>query len=112
MGAADGAVRSVRTGFGPVRALASDALAGAEPGDPVVVAIRPEQLRLGAGDNAFAGTLVDAAYLGDRVRRQVCMADGSVLRASAGLPDKGAGPEVGDTVSLGFAPEAGWVLPA
>ncbi|GLS59461.1 ABC transporter ATP-binding protein [Methylobacterium haplocladii] len=107
-----GAMRSVRTELGPIRAVASEALSGAELGDPVVVAVRPERMRFGAGDNALAGTLVDAAYLGDRMRRQVRMADGTVLRASASLPEEAAGPAVGDSISPGFAPEDGWILPA
>lgn len=112
LGLADGGLRSVHTELGPVRALASEALAGAGPGDPVVVALRPERLRLGVGDNALSGTLVDTAYLGDRVRRRIRMADGTILCASASLLDEAGGPAVGDRVSLGFAPEAGWVLPA
>nr|WP_246412700.1 ABC transporter ATP-binding protein [Methylobacterium brachythecii] len=108
----EGESRSVCTAFGPLRAVPSPAVASAASETSVVVALRPERLRLGDGDTILTGTLVDVAFLGDRVRRQIRLADGTVLRASTALPGDPGDLGIGQPVSLGFAPEAGWILPA
>ncbi|GEP09649.1 ABC transporter ATP-binding protein [Methylobacterium gnaphalii] len=112
LGLEDGATRGVHTAFGCLRALPSLALADAAAGTAVVIALRPERLQLGTGDNTLSGTLVDAAYLGDRVRRQIRMTDGTMLRASASLPGNPGDAGIGQSISLGFAPDAAWILPA
>ena len=108
--------RTAQTALGPIRAAVSNVLASAEEGEAVVVAMRPERLRFGSdqeeGANRLTGTLADAAYLGDRVRRQIRMADGSVLRASASLPEQGRASVVGDTVRLAIEADAALLLPA
>ena len=117
LGAGEGDVRTVETALGPLRGSLSPALDAAPPGTVIVAAVRPERLCVQAGapspsEATLAGTLVDAVFLGDRVRRRIRMADGSVLRAVSSLPGE-AGPSVpGEAVRLRFSPEAAWLLPA
>lgn len=112
-----GTLARVDTAIGPIRAEAGDGLAGTETGSAVVVALRPERVRIGlaapesAVDNVIQGTIGDAAFLGDRVRRQIRMADGLRLRVSSALPEE-ASARVGDTVWLSFGSDAALVLPA
>lgn len=112
LGPEESEVRGVHTTFGHFSALPSPAVSETPEGAKVVLALRPERLQLGTRENTLAGTLVDAAYLGDRVRRQIRTADGTVLRASASLPADPGDSGIGQPVSLGFAAQAGWILPA
>ena len=113
-GEADVGTRTVQTALGPIRASVGEALGSAVEGEAVVVAVRPERLPIGSGEgpNRLTGTVTDAAYLGDRVRRRIRMSDGSILRASASLPEAGRAPVIGDTVDLAIAPDAAVLLPA
>ncbi|WP_238272222.1 TOBE domain-containing protein [Methylobacterium cerastii] len=70
--------------------------------------LRPEDLRLG-GEGAPA-TLIEETFLGDRIRRVLRLADGTLLRATA-APGEGA-PAVGEAVAIRFAPDAATILPA
>ncbi|KAB1070569.1 ABC transporter ATP-binding protein [Methylobacterium planeticum] len=105
---AAGPTRTVETGLGPIRASAGAALG---PGDAVVVALRPERIRLAdESGEGLAGRVIEVTFLGDRIRRLIRMEDGTVLRASG----PGGGPDwpVGADVRLGFAPASAVVLPA
>ena len=79
---ADGRV-SVETGLGLVRALA---IAGLAPGARCVVAVRPENIALGAGENAVAGRVVLASYLGSTLRYDVEGPGGLVLKVDVRDP--------------------------
>jgi putrescine transport system ATP-binding protein len=109
--AAEG-VGIVETGLGPLRVAELDG--DWAQGTPVMIALRPERLAILPDDDGagLAGTVVETTYLGDRLRRRIRMADGSILRASAATGEGVAGPGSGDAVRLGFAPDAAVVLPA
>jgi len=100
-----GGERPVRTPHGDVRGAAATQLA---EGAPVLVAVRPEDLVLGA--DGLPVVVADATFLGDRVRRTLRLPDGSILRAS-GRPADADAP-VGSWTHVGFAPEAAVILPA
>jgi putrescine transport system ATP-binding protein len=106
---APGALRTVETALGPIRATAP--AAALAPGAPVIVALRPERITLAAGaGEGLSGTVVEVTFLGDRIRRQVRMEDGSSMRTT--LPAGGPDWPVGSPVRLGFQPEAAVILPA
>jgi putrescine transport system ATP-binding protein len=100
-----GVERPVRTPHGDVRGAAATQLA---EGAPVLVAVRPEDLVLGA--DGLPVVVAAATFLGDRVRRTLRLPDGSILRAS-GRPADADAP-VGSRTHVGFAPEAAVILPA
>ncbi|MDR7037349.1 putrescine transport system ATP-binding protein [Methylobacterium sp. BE186] len=99
---------TLETGFGALVAAAPEAAFG--PGEAVVAAIRPERVALLAGPGeGLQGTVTDAVFLGDRIRRQVRMRDGTLIRAASPVSaDPGAGP--GAEVRLAIPPEAVRVL--
>ncbi|WP_336486866.1 ABC transporter ATP-binding protein [Methylobacterium nigriterrae] len=108
-----GASRTVETALGPIRALPPSVALSPDAG--VVVAIRPERIALAQGPEAgreeeLAGTITETTFLGERIRRQVRMRDGSLLRVST--PAGGTSWEAGTPVRLGFPPEAAVILPA
>jgi putrescine transport system ATP-binding protein len=90
----------------------------AEPRTPVWVAVRPERMRLSRQkpspgvENCLEGTIVEIGYLGDSSIYQVCLADGSRIKAA--IANTGDGSEraahADDTVWLSFSPEAPIVL--
>ena len=82
---------------------------------PVLLAVRPERVRLGATDavNALQGVVADRAYAGETLTHGVRLADGSLLRATQALGD-GLGGEllgIGTRVTLSWQHEASIVLP-
>jgi spermidine/putrescine ABC transporter ATP-binding subunit len=82
---------------------------------PVLLAIRPERVRLGATEavNALHGVVADRAYAGETLTHSVRLADGSLMRATQALRD-GLGGEllaIGARVTLSWQPEACIVLP-
>ncbi|GEP07477.1 ABC transporter ATP-binding protein [Methylobacterium oxalidis] len=99
---------TVETGFGPLAAAAPEA--SLDPGAPVVVAVRPERVALlpGSGQGP-EGVVADQTYLGDRIRRQVRMRDGTLLRVT-GPVSADPGPSPGAAVRLVIPPEAARVL--
>ncbi|MGE7417495.1 ABC transporter ATP-binding protein [Methylobacterium tarhaniae] len=108
-----GTLRQLDTPLGPLRAFDHH---GAGPaGAAGLLALRPERLTLGGegGNAGLAGTLLDATYLGEKIRYRVGLADGRVVRAS-GAPGAGpgVGAAVGASVHLSFAAEAASLLPA
>ena len=89
--------------------------AAAAPQGPVLLALRPERVRIGRrlGPNVVAGVVIERAYAGDALTHSVRLADGTVLRVTQSLHD-GLGaeqPAVGATVTLSWAQDACIVLP-
>ncbi len=100
-----GESRSVETAHGPVRGIVAPSLVeGAE----VVVAVRPEDLVLGA--EGLPVTVTETTFLGDRLRSVLRLPDGASLRAST-RPIDAAIPS-GSTTRVGFAAGAAAILPA
>ncbi|KQO42361.1 MULTISPECIES: ABC transporter ATP-binding protein [Methylobacterium] len=113
VGETDGALVRVETALGPVLALGEGAPAA---GAPALVALRPERIGaspvdpMATGDrNALDGHVEASTYLGDRIRLQIRMVDGSTIRAT--LP-AGAGIDGGVPVRLSFTPDAATVMAA
>jgi len=111
--AAEGGVRVQHLGL-----LRGEAVQALAPGDPAVVALRPERLLLSAGalgaDNSFAATLEDLAYLGQDVMlhfRVEGLARRLVARATA-AGFEALGLQEGQAMTLGFDARHGRVLPA
>ena len=105
-----GPLRGVETPLGILRGHAPPADPG--EGAAVVLALRPERVSLGPADaGSLCGTLEEATFLGERVRRRIRMEDGSLIRASAPA-GAGSEPAIGERVRLGFAAEAASILPA
>jgi ABC-type Fe3+/spermidine/putrescine transport system ATPase subunit len=82
---------------------------------PLLLAIRPERVRIGAtaAANTLQGEVADRAYAGETLTHSVRLADGSLLRATQSLGD-GLGGEllaIGARVTLSWQPEACIVLP-
>ncbi len=98
------AFRDVLTAHGPVRASATPSLA---EGTEVVVAVRPESLVLGG--EGLPVTVIDAVFLGDRVRRTLTLPDGTALRASAA---PAGGSDSGGSTFVRFDPADAVILPA
>lgn len=72
----------VATGFGEF--AAHNLRSTPSPGAKVILAIRPEALRLGAPStepNSFKGRLVESIYSGDTIESWIKMADGFILKA-------------------------------
>jgi iron(III) transport system ATP-binding protein len=87
----------------PIGALRSDRLpAGAGPGDAVLVSIRPESFRLGAGP--VRRRIKRAAFLGERAEYVVEAGEGVRLVVYEMAP-RGAGREPGRDVDLAVDPE-------
>jgi len=107
--ARDGIV-AVRTPAGVVRGTAIGALA---PGMPVVVAVRPENVRLadGAGaETALPGTIVLTQYLGSLIRYEVEMAGGIIVRVDVGDPHRHTRLLPGHPVEVAFASRSAQVF--
>ena len=106
----------VRTGFGSIRGRASRSSEALTAGRSAILAIRPEKLGLDPDDPSdtacVSGTVVDVAYLGDRIRRHVRMSDGTVLRATAALSGEARGRALGETVHLAVPADNACILPA
>jgi len=99
------------TGLGTVVHTATMAMAG-----PVLLAIRPERVRMGAMPeaNALQGVVADRAYAGEALTHTVRLADGNLIRATQSLRD-GLGAEqiaIGSDVTVSWRPDACIVLPA
>jgi spermidine/putrescine ABC transporter ATP-binding subunit len=82
----------------------------------VLLAIRPERVRLGRpdGPNALPGVIIDRAYAGESLTHTVRLADGGLMRATRSLRDGLDEVEttIGDTVTLSWQPAACILLPA
>ncbi|MGU3359312.1 ABC transporter ATP-binding protein [Methylobacterium sp. M6A4_1b] len=102
-----GGLAGLDTALGPLRA------GGAAEGEGII-ALRPERIALArapSGDGPdLAGQVIETTFLGDRIRIQVRLADGTVWRVSA--PTEPECPAVGETVHLSYPPERAWLMPA
>ena len=82
---------------------------------PGLLALRSERLRIGWAEavNNVEGVVVEAAYAGESLAILVRLRDGSLLRVTRILADglDTALVDVGDTVRVGWAPEACILLP-
>ncbi|MDP2788306.1 MAG: ABC transporter ATP-binding protein [Pseudomonadota bacterium] len=107
----DGLLRLAATGLGEILAAA----AAAKAGDKGVLALRPEQVRIGAADSAsedanrFPGTVRDFLYVGDVTTYQVALDNGKELAALRpnDAPGRARFFEIGDRVMLSWSREAG-----
>jgi putrescine transport system ATP-binding protein len=98
--------------------LRAGATEEAKPGDRVFLAVRPEKIRIapeseaGGEPQAFAGRVIDVAYLGDVSIYQVRLDAGPVIKAAAAnltrLVRRPIG--TGDRVRVSWQPDAGIVL--
>jgi spermidine/putrescine ABC transporter ATP-binding subunit len=90
--------------------------AGTVPAGPLLLAVRPERVRLGdAGlPNSVQGVVVDCSYAGETLTHSVRLADGSLMRTTRSLRDGlvGAVAAVGDRVTLSWSPDACILLPS
>jgi ABC-type Fe3+/spermidine/putrescine transport system ATPase subunit len=102
-------------GLGDVRAPAAQA---PHPGAAVLLALRPERLRIAPPDDAaelnwLRGVIADRAYWGETLMHTVRLADGTLLRVSEPLRDGfGAGTlDPGADVTVAWRPDACILLP-
>jgi len=107
-----------RVSVGGQEVRTAKAITGAQAGDRITLALRPEGISLGEGDpgaNRLRGTIDDISFLG------------SIVRLRMGVPAEGGGPPmevsldtfnephlqlpaVGGEVTVSFPPEACFVL--
>jgi len=106
---ANGVVVVAETAIGVVR---SSAIARLRPGERCVLAVRPENIALGAGsENTFAGRVVLAAYLGNTLRYDVEVGTGVVLKVDVGDPWHHEVLPTGSAVRVTFPASATLTLP-
>ncbi len=83
----------------------------AEAGRRVTVAVRPEQLRIGAAGSGLAARVGDLVYFGTDTHCHLHLADGTALVARLQSPASGEpGLARGDAVGVAFAPCAAQVV--
>ena len=115
---ADGALVTIRLADGTTLRAPADGVAGS---GPVRVGVRPEKLRVDAGDgaagsdglNALSGTVLDASYIGVSTQYLVQTAEGHRLTVYAqNLDTAGAGELLagGQRVSLTWKPQHTFVI--
>ncbi len=85
------------------------------PGTPVRIAIRPEKIdihRVEGLRNVFTGGVTDTVYIGTDTHYDVKLQTGEILRVREqnALPGNNLQARDGDTVQVGFDPEAARVL--
>ena len=106
----DGTV-DVRTSAGIVHGAAVGSVA---PRMPVVVAVRPENVRLADGATAetvLPGTVALTQYLGSLIRYEVEMAGGIVMRVDVGDPHRHTRLLPGHPVEVAFNSRSAQVFP-
>ncbi len=83
----------------------------AADGQPVALAVRPEELEIGAaeGHNNLRGTVESVNFLGSIVRVRVVV-DGATLSADLFNERLLTLPKAGETITVNFPPHAAWVL--
>ncbi|WP_290747585.1 ABC transporter ATP-binding protein [Amaricoccus sp.] len=94
-------------------ALSAPIAEGARQAGHLVLAVRPEHLRVGdpgPGDNAVSGTIADKVYNGAEMNLQVTLPGGQRLVLSA--PDRSAAAElpVGAAVTVCWPVDGGYIL--
>ena len=104
--AADGVIRL--DGGGEVR-VSSGAVNGAA--GRVAVGVRPEKIRLGAGEpNVIEGRVTETAYIGVATQYVVETPHGSVQVFVQNTDPRTAHAQAGDAVTLSFHPDAAFVV--
>jgi iron(III) transport system ATP-binding protein len=99
----------VETAFGAVRGSPTPRVV---VGDRCVLAVRPENIDLGAAhENTFAGKVALASYLGSTLRYDVEVRDGVVLKVDVGDPWHHEVLPLGATVQVTFPASAALTLP-
>jgi spermidine/putrescine ABC transporter ATP-binding subunit len=81
---------------------------------PVLLALRPERLRIGLADapNRLTGVVTECSYAGETLTHSVRLSNDATVRVTQALHD-GLGavlPAMGDTVTLSWQPDACIVL--
>lgn len=100
-------------GFVDLPGLGTIAVAGSVAG-PVLLALRPERLRLGdrGGINRLDGVLTGSVYAGETLTHTVRLGNGSEVRVAQSLHDGlSAGPAAGAAVTVSWSPQACILLP-
>ena len=112
----DGTVQSangklvVKTALGDLQALAD---ARFKPGDRCVLSVRPENASLdGKAENSVNGKITFAAYLGNTLRYDVDLGQGTIFKADVRDPWHHAPLAPGSSVSVGFPASSAVVIPA
>jgi spermidine/putrescine transport system ATP-binding protein len=109
----DGRLRLSAAGLGEILAPAGERN---QAGDKGVLALRPEQVRIGIGigigteaENQFPGTVRDFLYVGDVTTYQVALDNGHQLAALRpnDAPGRARFFEIGDRVTVSWAADAG-----
>jgi putative spermidine/putrescine transport system ATP-binding protein len=89
--------------------LVASAGAGVRAGEPVVVSIRPERVRLARPGapaiNRVGARLIEQIYLGDHLRLRMQLAGGEPVTMKAPISQLDRCPGPGETVELELAPE-------
>ena len=79
-------------------------------GERVLLAIRPERLRLGRpeADNRIDGVVAERAYAGETLTHTLRLADGTMVRATQALREGLAAGVlgIGERVTLSWQPDA------
>jgi iron(III) transport system ATP-binding protein len=106
---ADGDVAVVETALGVLRGRATPALA---PGARCLLAVRPENIALGGGDeNAVEGKIVLASYLGSTLRYDVLTAPGLHVKVDIRDPWHHVPLPAGQSVRVTFPASVALTLP-
>ena len=97
------------TSIGPVRGCPNPRVGA---GDACVLAVRPENVALGAGhENTFEARVVLASYLGNTLRYEVEVGAGAVLKVDVGDPWHHEVLPSGTRVRVTFPASAALTLP-
>jgi putative spermidine/putrescine transport system ATP-binding protein len=86
------------TGDGRVRVLGTEVPVVGELGEEPIVAVRPEELTVGAGGEH--GTVVSSTFLGPVTRLVVAVAEGELVADAVSRPGL---PGIGDATTVGLA---------
>jgi spermidine/putrescine transport system ATP-binding protein len=87
------------------------ALASAGRNGPVAVGIRPEKIRLGAGEeNSLTGEVRESAYIGVSTQYIVTTAHGLITVYVQNTDARASAANAGDHVTLSWSPEATFVV--
>jgi ABC-type Fe3+/spermidine/putrescine transport system ATPase subunit len=110
-----GVCRGVEAGVAvvdtPLGALRGRAGARCAPGERCVVAVRPENVALGPGDNTCAGQVAVATYLGNTLRYEIATAAGLRLKVDERDPWHHEVVPAGTPLTVSFPVSAALVLP-
>ncbi len=102
-------------GPGPAHIVYAESDEGLRAGDAVTIAVRPEKIdihRVEGLRNVFQGRVEDIVYIGTDTHYDVVLASGQTLRVREqnALPGNNLQAGEGDSVQIGFDPEAARVL--